>query len=539
MKSQQQKLAAAAGTILVAEPVMQLAHFGGPGVIVGLAAGALAYLVADEIQQAKQDAEGDNTSPAPAASPEQKPLAGARSFAYRLVNGKSTRRGEAEETEEKQPAPLNGLPRRSPTFAEMKHLIKSNRVILGYDGQKFISGEAFSQVVNIAIIGLPRHGKTTCLRFHMAQGLMHGAIIRGWDTHGDVAGEFADFLSIAETVPAILADCQWIDQELERRAALFKRYRKHDAQAEREWPRTRPLVYIIDELFLLLTVHIKTKAERDVVTSTLLNLIAGASKYKCRLVLSGQALPATVFGDQASSVRDIIDTRYAFASEDRQARMIGIDEKAIKEQMPLIAGDDIRGYSILAGGPLVTNRILSIPDTTFQDIRVLMAEDDDTEFDEEEDDEESEELPEGITELDLEQIIEAYEAGWRLRDIVALVQMDLKTFKVACDLVGIDVTTPTTRPQRAVPPVAAEQQPAPLKLMPKAGPRRATYDDAIAVWNKIGEPIGRPRLKKELENLGLECSDDLAKQLLTRINDALRKQAEEAGGGVAVGGGED
>ena len=50
----------------------------------------------------------------------------------------------------------------------------------------------------------------------------------------------------------------------------------------------------------------------------------------------------------------------------------------------------IQGYSILAGGPLAANRILSIPDTTFQDIQELLEEQDD--FDQEEEVEQSENL---------------------------------------------------------------------------------------------------------------------------------------------------
>src|SRR5262245_48437014 len=171
---QGQKLLAAGSAIIVAEPIAQLAHLGGPGVIAGLALGAIAYLATDEIQQAKA-AGGDDTPPATPVQ-EQSAKPGKQSFAYRLFNGKSVR-GESTSI---APTP-DGLPRRSPTFAQMKHLIQPGRDILGFDGQKLLSGVSFSQVVNIAIIGLPRHGKTTCLRFHMAQALVHDAIIRGWD----------------------------------------------------------------------------------------------------------------------------------------------------------------------------------------------------------------------------------------------------------------------------------------------------------------------------------------------------------------------
>lgn len=81
MEEQGQKLVAAGATILIAEPAMQLAHFGGPGVIVGLAAGAVAYLVAEEIQQrAKQAAGGDDAPPVDQARRNRLPLVAPRSF---------------------------------------------------------------------------------------------------------------------------------------------------------------------------------------------------------------------------------------------------------------------------------------------------------------------------------------------------------------------------------------------------------------------------------------------------------------------------
>ena len=90
MKEQGQKLVTAGAAILIVEPAMQLAHFGGPGVIAGLAAGAVAYLVADEVQRARHSAAGETPPPAPAV--EEKPARpGQHSLAYRLVNGKSVR----------------------------------------------------------------------------------------------------------------------------------------------------------------------------------------------------------------------------------------------------------------------------------------------------------------------------------------------------------------------------------------------------------------------------------------------------------------
>jgi hypothetical protein len=98
MKEQGQKLVAAGAASIIAVPA--LAHFGGTGIIVGLAAGAAAYLATDEIHnhKAKQAAGGGDTPLVAEAQPhEKKPAApGRHSLAYRLLNGKSARSDEAE-----------------------------------------------------------------------------------------------------------------------------------------------------------------------------------------------------------------------------------------------------------------------------------------------------------------------------------------------------------------------------------------------------------------------------------------------------------
>lgn len=82
-KEQGQNLAAGAAAMLVAEPVLALAHTGGPGILVGIAVGAAAYLFADELRQVKYAA---GEEPPPAATDMKK-----NSLVYRLMNGKSVR----------------------------------------------------------------------------------------------------------------------------------------------------------------------------------------------------------------------------------------------------------------------------------------------------------------------------------------------------------------------------------------------------------------------------------------------------------------
>jgi len=86
-KEQGQKIALASAASLIAEPIGQMMHFGGPGVIAGLAVGAVAYLIADEIQQARAD-EGEDT---PSSTPIEKKAQNRLGLAKRLLVGKSVR----------------------------------------------------------------------------------------------------------------------------------------------------------------------------------------------------------------------------------------------------------------------------------------------------------------------------------------------------------------------------------------------------------------------------------------------------------------
>ena len=234
-----------------------------------------------------------------------------------------------------KPQPVESLlPRRSPTFAQMKHLITPGRDILAYDGQEFIIAESLKQTVNFAMIGVPHSGKTTGLAFHAAQALVRGAIVRGWDLHGDVAADLGGILHILEDVDEIVDDCEWIQAERERRLALRKRARAGEREAVQRWNETRELFYIVDEFNALMLRLKKRKEDKELVADTLLSLIAEGRKFKMRVILTGQTMPAALFGDQGSSARDIINTKYALQSREDHAQYFGIEAKAIRTLLP-------------------------------------------------------------------------------------------------------------------------------------------------------------------------------------------------------------
>lgn len=85
-KAQGQRLAIAGAVSTIAEPLAWAAHAGGVGVIAGLAAGAVAYLITDEIQQQMRTGE-EEVIPSPVAHKMQ----GVSSLGKRLLVGKSVR----------------------------------------------------------------------------------------------------------------------------------------------------------------------------------------------------------------------------------------------------------------------------------------------------------------------------------------------------------------------------------------------------------------------------------------------------------------
>ncbi|HET8842298.1 MAG TPA: hypothetical protein VFN35_12575 [Ktedonobacteraceae bacterium] len=463
MKEQGQKLAAAGATFLLAEPALMAMHTGGVGALVGLAAAGVAWVIADELV-------GDGEEVTPSSLRQKKP--GTPSLAARLIKGKSER---------------ERLPRRSPTFAQMKHLIKPGRDILGFNGTHFIVSTSLKQSINVGLIGLPGSGKTTCLTFHCAQAIVRGAIIRGWDLHGDVAADLGSIFNILDEVEEIVADCRWIQQERDRRIALRKRAKAGDGRAVAQWEATREIFYIIDE-FNALKLRLKSRKENwELVTDTLLSLISEGRKFKMRVVLTGQSLPAALFGNGASGTRDNLSTRYAFKTTAQQARTLNIEQPAIESLLPLIAGKDTEGYAILDGGPLVQAMLISIPLTTVDDIRALLDEYDlagnpgnaeifgnasgngwkqtempregksenisafpnrpgnghvEPDFDQEEaETDEEDELPEGLTSVILERILRCYEAGWTATEASRHVRLEGRKYGLftrACEILQID-----------------------------------------------------------------------------------------------------
>src|SRR5258708_5964060 len=174
MKEQGQKLVAAGAAMAIAEPVMHLANFGGPGVIAGLAAGLVVYMAVDEIHKAKQAAGVGISSPAVGT---EEPSADAKpSLAHRLMVGKSERGVPARGDELAQPR------RKSSEIFLFSDVLRSftpslEKIYIG----TLQSGEHLfcraKHLCHVALAGPTRGGKSSLMRMLLAQLCHAGASV--------------------------------------------------------------------------------------------------------------------------------------------------------------------------------------------------------------------------------------------------------------------------------------------------------------------------------------------------------------------------
>ena len=165
-----QKLLAAGPTIVVAESVLALAHMGGVGAIVGIVAGAIAYVAVDDVERLTGR---DFSSPSASLASSHDTTAGQEqqvttqqqgnqprySLAYRIFNGKSTRENimERDEANHQQRDNMDTSNKREEK--KVAHVTKPERLVdlsddLTIDVDE-ISGKA------TFIVGMRRSGKTT------------------------------------------------------------------------------------------------------------------------------------------------------------------------------------------------------------------------------------------------------------------------------------------------------------------------------------------------------------------------------------------
>jgi hypothetical protein len=481
-KGRGHKLAAASVATLIAEPALALAHTGGTGVIVGLAAGAVAYLVADEVQQARQNAvEAGEYSPAPASPAkreDKKP-----SLAYRLLNGKSVR-GTSEKQE------------------------PGGEIILSPDlrlRRSDIIGKS------VFVVGQRRSGKTT-LGARLAEQIgLYNIPLFIPDSEGDM-------LSIYDLLPrgviAAAPGSQW--EEVEDLNLWTVTPEDADVLGFQ-------ILYEGMQVILDMASFENESEAWSIVCGVIDGLFEFANQYP------HQRCPVEVFLDEAQK----------YLPEDLNASAIqnpDVRKRLLKAYRNVSGTGGKRGITpiILSQRFAETNNQIIAQ----SEVRIILRQTQDNDL--------ARCMKYVRAETATAQQIARFQRGQGVYIGDDGTQLVTTFYPRESDgeRSGTPDVEAVERfagqPLRLQPPAMApasrsEQQSEvpPLRVVPKPTPRKATLADAVEVWNASEERIGRPRLQKLLQARGLECSDYLAGELLAQL-----QNLEAVGGAddVAVGG---
>lgn len=200
-------------------------------------------------------------------------------------------------------------------------------------------------MLSIAVVGRPKTGKTTILRFIYAQCLMIGSQVMVWDLHRN----------LVKDLPGANA-CTQLEQ-IEAAAIQTEQMLRERLKSENY--NAQSMMLLIDEWPLL------AKASATI-KETVGHMVLEGRKVNMFLVVSGQGFPASLFG--GSLVRDAFNSRYVCHTSTRQADMTGLD----REYLPLVHNLP-RGYAVLDGSAVRDPQIVAIPNTTKEDVTALIA----------------------------------------------------------------------------------------------------------------------------------------------------------------------
>src|SRR6266516_689474 len=397
-----------------------------------------------------------------------------------------------------------------PLFWEIADLITTERMPLccvvdddpasRWYGQTVPQFGTIDDLLSLAVIGKPGKGKTVWVIYYTTILAVYGAEIHIFDPHGTM-GELA--LLHGRPLPGMPATARiyYYDRkdtmmqavkvlkvEMDDRDVLYRPHMEDGEMVSRKVK--HPLLILADELPILAEFDNEVRAEykernqgkayseREEVPS-LIHLIKRtvleARKWRMFFIGSSQSIDASIL---PTKVTDALNSRIVFFNSDRKARLVGLEADVIKKMLPLIrrAGP---GMTIYDCARWDAPKIGAIPNICVDDMLQFLG-------------------------VDLDALTESWvvESG-RSGGVSGRtgVGQDEDTF--------LGGSQDKWEESKIVPLVRPD------------APRKATYNDAVQVWNDLGGNVGRVQMQNELSARGFACGPNQARTFVESIKKSL------------------
>jgi len=396
----------------------------------------------------------------------------------------------------------------APSFRAMAHLITLARMPLCFvidpsSGHVIPMFGTIDDLLSMAITGKPGRGKTVALMYYVAMLLKNGAEVYVFDPHGAMAELAILNNRVLPGMPAT-ARIHYFDRKESITGAVPGLYRELEQRDDYYRPQVvdgevvsrrvkHPLLVLADELPILADFDEQVEAEYKKINRQrvkdgedelevpslmylIRRIVLEARKWRCFFIGSGQSMDAEVL---PTKVTENLNSRIVFFSSNRRARMSGLENDAIRHLLPQIrrGGSGVMVYDCARWDePLIG----AIPYITVDDLLWFLG-------------------------VDASTALQEMENGANLGTVGASPVSGASDYPVS----------PRT-------PVEAAQEGKIVPLMrPDASLKKATYNDAVQVWNDLGGNVGRVQMQNALNARGFACGPNQARTFVEDIKKSL------------------